>query len=224
MTAVEPTAPAPAEVLRKRVQTRGDAIWELVRIRAFQALLKGYESEVRDWLAARLLETERQEGTDAACRVKGAGRAHVTKPTTRWVPNDQRELAAWASAHRPAEVSHRLRVDAARVDAWLNAAGADPGERARRADAVRELLGDRHAVRDDRTVSEDLAERLAAEFELTPEGLLVDPTSGEALPVRQITTSARTFAFTPDAGVVGHLVEQLHERVLQALPAPGDPT
>jgi hypothetical protein len=214
MSAVE-TDPAPAgQLLAMRVATKGDAVRELLRIRAFQAVIAGYDARVRGWLEGELLTAEAADDTDAACRVKGVGGAWVTSPTMRWVASDAAELVAWARAHRPAAVTEHRQANSNLLDAWLNDPAGDP---AARAAALRRLVGDDRVVRDTATVSDDLPAELAAAAEILDDAVVVEPASGEQLPIRQVAVSERTFTFKPAPGAVRQLAEELCEHLDQVL-------
>lgn len=202
-----PAAPSPAPA---GIASIADALREAARLAAVRDLLAEREQELRAWLGAKAATHTAAEGTAFNCPVKGLGRVYVTEPGIRLEPVDRAAFGRWALAGRPSQARRRLGAVAGRIDRWLNAPGEDAEERAER---LRALLGDPEAVEESVLLSEALLEDLAETCVVTEDGTVVDPETGETVPVRAVPTSTPTLVIKVDRPARRRFAAELRRRL-----------
>jgi len=197
-----------------------DALREAARLAAVRDLLAEREQELRAWLEGKAATHTAAEGTAFNCPVKGLGRVYVTEPGIRLEPFDRAAFGAWALASRPSQARRRLGVVAERIDRWLNALGEDAEDRAAR---LRELLDDPEAVEESVLLSEALLEDLAETCVVTEDGTVVDPETGETVPVRAVPTSTPTLVIKVDRPARRRFAAELRRRLPMLAQSAGRP-
>lgn len=189
--------------------TVADALREAARLAAMRDLLAEREQHLRSWLATRAAAHTATEGTAFNHPVKGLGRTYVTEPGVHLEPLDRAAFGEWVAANHPEATRRRLTAAAERIDQWLNAPGADTGERAAR---LRQLVDNSEVVQESVLVSEAFLRELEGRCAPTEDGAVVDLDTGEEIPVRAVLNSAPTLVVKVDRHARRRFAAELRRR------------
>lgn len=179
-------------------QTAAQMLREFAELDALAELVSDRKAQVRERLHRVALRLNEETGTAPSLKAKGVGTAYITEPGMHPVVTDDEQWADYAERIAPDRVERRTAVNTQRL---LMVMDSDP--------SLKGKLTKAGVIQTERIVDGSLAHELADRCPRSDSGALVDPDTGELLPVVMRPNSKPTFVVKPDKKLVRQLCGEI---------------
>lgn len=179
-------------------RTAKDELVELAKIAALKDLLKEREQVIRASLEAKARDFAQANDMAPTLRVKDVGSAYLTDPAEVPRVTDEKAWGRWCQERYPSRTGSRISVDAARV---LELAEKDQG--------LERWFYEEMVLVKEPLLEEGLTYELSQKLPRDPHNQLVDPDTGEVLPVVVEHPRSSTFTVRIDKAVKEQFIAEL---------------